>query len=67
MTIVATAAAESRYQELLDRFSAVFARIAEGSREREQRRILPFEQVQWLKEAGFTTAARAREPWRITD
>jgi len=55
MTIVATAAAESRYQELLDRFSAVFARIAEGSREREQRRILPFEQVQWLKEAGFTT------------
>lgn len=55
MTIVATAAAESRYQELLDRFSAVFARIAEGSREREQRRILPFEQVQWLKDAGFTT------------
>jgi len=55
MTIIATAATESRYQELLDRFSAVFARIAEGSREREQDRILPFEQVQWLKDAGFTT------------
>lgn len=55
MTTIATAATESRYQELLDRFGSVFAKIAEGAREREQNRILPFEQVQWLKEAGFTT------------
>ncbi|MGH3654102.1 acyl-CoA dehydrogenase family protein [Glutamicibacter sp.] len=55
MTIIATAAIESRYQELLERFQPVFARIADGSREREQNRILPFEQVQWLKDAGFTT------------
>lgn len=55
MTIIATAATEYRYQELLARFSPVFARIAQGATEREQQRILPFEQVQWLKDAGFTT------------
>ena len=55
MTMIAAPAIESRYQELLERFQAVFARIAEGSCEREQQRILPFEQVQWLKDAGFTT------------
>src|SRR5690606_2961748 len=55
MTITATAATEHRYQELLARFSPVFARIAQGATEREQQRILPFEQVQWLKDAGFTT------------
>ncbi|MFD1376525.1 acyl-CoA dehydrogenase family protein [Micrococcus antarcticus] len=55
MTMIAAPAIESRYQELLERFHAVFARIAEGSCEREQQRILPFEQVQWLKDAGFTT------------
>lgn len=46
---------EAAYQELLAHFSQVFARIAQGATEREQQRILPFEQVQWLKDAGFTT------------
>ncbi|MGO2553380.1 MAG: acyl-CoA dehydrogenase family protein, partial [Glutamicibacter arilaitensis] len=55
MTITATAATEHRYQELLARFSPVFAHIAQGATEREQQRILPFQQVQWLKDAGFTT------------
>ena len=31
----------------------MFARIAEGSRERDRRRILPFEEVRALNEAGF--------------
>lgn len=35
------------------RFAAIFTRIAEGSRERDLERILPFEQVAWLDEAGF--------------
>ena len=33
----------------------MFARIAEGSRERDRRRILPFEEVRALNEAGFAT------------
>ena len=36
-------------------FAPVFARIAEGSRERDRRRILPFEEVRALNEAGFAT------------
>jgi alkylation response protein AidB-like acyl-CoA dehydrogenase len=35
------------------RFLPIFERIAEGSVERERERILPFEQVKWLAEAGF--------------
>ncbi|MCW4465917.1 acyl-CoA dehydrogenase family protein [Glutamicibacter sp. MNS18] len=46
---------EAKYQQLLARFTPVFERIALGAREREQQRQLPFEQVQWLKDAGFTT------------
>ncbi|GHG43044.1 acyl-CoA dehydrogenase [Sinomonas cellulolyticus] len=41
------------YTELAERFAPVFARIAEGALERELGRTLPFEQVGWLKEAGF--------------
>ncbi|MFM0290054.1 acyl-CoA dehydrogenase family protein [Paraburkholderia megapolitana] len=40
--------------ELDARFAPVFARIAEGNVEREQRRELAYEPVRWLKEAGFT-------------
>lgn len=47
--------AESRYTELAERFAPVFERIAEGTIERENNRVLPFEQVKWLKDAGFTT------------
>ena len=55
MTTIAAVNAERRFQDLLDQFNDVFARIAQGATEREQQRILPFEQVQWLKDAGFTT------------
>jgi alkylation response protein AidB-like acyl-CoA dehydrogenase len=41
------------YTELAERFAPVFDRIAEGALERELGRTLPFEQVTWLKEAGF--------------
>ena len=41
------------YQALAERFRPIFARIAAGALEREQSRSLPFEQVKWLKEAGF--------------
>ncbi|WP_354181366.1 acyl-CoA dehydrogenase family protein [Arthrobacter sp. UYP6] len=44
---------ESRYQNLAARFRPVFARIAAGSLDRELTRTLPFEPVQWLKDAGF--------------
>lgn len=55
MTTIAAIHAERQFQDLLDQFNEVFARIAQGATEREQQRILPFEQVQWLKDAGFTT------------
>ncbi len=45
----------ARYAELVARFRPVFERIAEGASEREAAHTLPFEQVGWLKEAGFTT------------
>lgn len=46
---------EARYEELATRFRPVFERIAEGALARETDRILPFDQVRWLKDAGFTT------------
>jgi len=45
---------EAKYQALSERFAGLFAHIAEGAKQREQDRVLPFEQVQWLKDAGFT-------------
>jgi len=41
------------YQTLADRFRPIFQRIASGAVEREQTRALPFEPIQWLKDAGF--------------
>jgi alkylation response protein AidB-like acyl-CoA dehydrogenase len=32
---------------------ALFGRIAEGASERERDRILPYEQIQWIREAGL--------------
>lgn len=40
-------------EELLARFEPIFARIAEGAIAREEQRELPYEQVAWLREAGF--------------
>ena len=41
------------YEAVAAKFRPIFARIAEGTVEREAKRILPHEQIQWLKEAGF--------------
>ncbi|MCP3715384.1 acyl-CoA dehydrogenase family protein [Paraburkholderia sp. CNPSo 3281] len=41
------------YEPLASRFRPVFARIAEGVLERERDRRLPYEQIEWLKAAGF--------------
>ena len=41
------------YERLAARFRPIFARIAEGAVERERSRSLPYEQIAWLKEAGF--------------
>lgn len=46
-------AAASRYPELKERFQPIFDRIAEGASAREVSRSLPFEQIGWLKAAGF--------------
>ncbi|WP_457967033.1 acyl-CoA dehydrogenase family protein [Pseudomonas sp. R4-84] len=43
----------ANYEALAERFRPIFARIQAGALEREQSRSLPFEQVKWLKEAGF--------------
>lgn len=40
--------------ELAERFEPVFAKIAEGSLDRESDRRLPYDEVNWLREAGFT-------------
>ena len=41
------------YERLAARFRPIFARIAEGAVERERTRSLPFEPIEWLKQAGF--------------
>lgn len=47
------ATTEAGYEVLAGRFRPLFARIAEGALAREQDRVLPFEQVRLLNEAGF--------------
>ncbi|GAB3396516.1 acyl-CoA dehydrogenase family protein [Humibacter soli] len=39
---------------LFAKYRPVFAQVADGAAEREQRRELPFEQIELLKRAGFT-------------
>lgn len=46
-------AAVPDYETLARRFRPIFSRIAEGTIRREQARELPFEEVRWLREAGF--------------
>jgi alkylation response protein AidB-like acyl-CoA dehydrogenase len=41
------------YEGLAARFRPLFARIAAGTLEREQARTLPYEPIEWLKNAGF--------------
>ncbi|PLZ02535.1 acyl-CoA dehydrogenase [Burkholderia sp. WAC0059] len=51
---VADAASLFGDNELVRRFAPVFERIAAGAVERERKRELAREAVQWLREAGFT-------------
>jgi alkylation response protein AidB-like acyl-CoA dehydrogenase len=41
------------YEALAATYRPIFQRIADGALEREQSRTLPYEPIQWLKEAGF--------------
>lgn len=41
------------YEAVAAKYRPLFAKIEAGAVEREQNRILPYEQIQWLKEAGF--------------
>lgn len=43
----------ANYEQVASKFRPIFQRIAVGSLEREQNRQLPYEAIQWLKEAGF--------------
>ncbi|WP_349903831.1 acyl-CoA dehydrogenase family protein [Parafrigoribacterium humi] len=47
--------------QLLERYAPLFARIAEGALERERDRVLPFEQIGWIKESGFLALRVPRE------
>lgn len=41
------------YEKLAVRFRPIFRRIRDGAVQRESDRTLPFEQIRWLKDAGF--------------
>lgn len=41
------------YEQVAQKFRPIFSKIAEGVLEREKNRILPTEQIEWLKHAGF--------------
>ncbi len=49
------------YADLAAKYRPIFERIGEGLLERELTRTLPFEPVQWLKEAGFTAVRVPQE------
>jgi alkylation response protein AidB-like acyl-CoA dehydrogenase len=50
-----------RYDDLAAPFRPVFHRIREGATQRERNRVLPFEQIQWLKDAGFGAVRAPKE------
>ncbi|MPW43537.1 acyl-CoA dehydrogenase family protein [Acinetobacter guerrae] len=41
------------YELVAAKYRSIFKKIQAGALEREQRRQLPYEQIQWLKQAGF--------------
>lgn len=41
------------YKALAQKYRPIFDQIAAGALQREKERILPFEPIQWLKQAGF--------------
>src|ERR1700735_2841008 len=50
-----------RYDDLAAPFRPIFRRIQEGAIQRECDRILPFEEIQWLKDAGFGAVRAPKE------
>jgi alkylation response protein AidB-like acyl-CoA dehydrogenase len=56
------AAPSRRYDDLAAPFRPIFRRIREGATPRERNRVLPFEEIQWLKDARFG-AVRAPEEY----
>jgi alkylation response protein AidB-like acyl-CoA dehydrogenase len=44
---------EADYESLAEPFRPIFDRIKQGAVQRERDRTLPFEQIEWLKQAGF--------------
>ena len=55
------AAPSRRYDDLAAPFRPIFRRIREGATQRERERALPFEQIQWLKDAGFGAIRAPKE------
>ncbi len=43
----------AHYERVASRFRPIFERIAQGALARERTRTLPYEQIVWLKQAGF--------------
>ena len=41
------------YEIVAQKYRPIFSKIADGALDREKNRILPFEPIQWLKQAGF--------------
>jgi alkylation response protein AidB-like acyl-CoA dehydrogenase len=55
------ASASRRYDDLAAPFRPIFRRIQEGAVQRERDRVLPFEQIRWLKDAGFGAVRAPKE------
>lgn len=43
----------ANYEQVASKYRPIFTEIAKGTLEREIKHQLPYEQIQWLKEAGF--------------
>ncbi len=61
MTFVYRENVQGARPDLLQKYAPVFRRIAEGALERERKRVLPHEEIKWLKEAGFAAVRVPRE------
>jgi alkylation response protein AidB-like acyl-CoA dehydrogenase len=55
------AAPSRRHDDLAAPFRPIFRRIREGATQRERDRVLPFEQIQWLKDVGFGAVRAPKE------
>ena len=46
------------YESIAAKYRPIFEKIAATTLDREQHRRLPFEEIQWLKQAGFGALRR---------